>query len=213
MEYKIKKQIGQGTFGIVEEATDENGDSCAIKTLNLGAFTKEQAGDLKKRFEREVRYQAQIDHPNVVEIIGHNLEDKKPWFVMPLADGSLKDDLEADRTLGGNPQKALFDILSGLEALHNKGFKHRDLKPLNSFAPQTPERPIQYQWGGLFVRADNLRFFMDSILVAVRGQNVVFRWSRMPAIYKGVCRLTRLCSPGPPSWKNSTSTRRFRSLP
>lgn len=131
MEYSIKKQIGQGTFGIVEEATDEDGNPCAIKTLNLDAFTKEQVGDLKKRFEREVRYQAQIDHPNVVEIIGHNLDDKKPWFVMPLADGSLKDDLEADRTLGGNPQKALFDILSGLEALHNKGFKHRDLKPAN----------------------------------------------------------------------------------
>jgi serine/threonine protein kinase len=56
VEYKIQKQIGQGTFGIVEEATDEDGEPCAIKTLNLNAFTKEQSGDLKKRFEREVRY-------------------------------------------------------------------------------------------------------------------------------------------------------------
>ena len=50
---------------------------------------------------------------------------------MPLAVGSLADDIEADRTLGGNPKIPLLDILAGLEALHNKGFCHRDLKPAN----------------------------------------------------------------------------------
>ncbi len=50
---------------------------------------------------------------------------------MPLADCTLEDELEADNTLGGDPRKALFDILAGLETLHSEGFVHRDLKPSN----------------------------------------------------------------------------------
>ncbi len=86
---------------------------------------------LFRRFEREVRYQQMVDHPNVVPVLAHNLTAKPPSFVMPLAAGSLKDDLEADRTLCGAPKKPLFDILAGLEALHRRGLRHRDLKPAN----------------------------------------------------------------------------------
>lgn len=86
---------------------------------------------LIKRFEREVRYQQQVEHPNVVHVLDANLADDPPWFVMPLADGSLKDDLEVDHTLGGDPKRPLFDILAGLEALHQIGLRHRDLKPAN----------------------------------------------------------------------------------
>ena len=50
---------------------------------------------------------------------------------MPRASGSLKDDLTADHTLGGAPRNPLFEILAGLEALHQLGLRHRDLKPAN----------------------------------------------------------------------------------
>jgi serine/threonine protein kinase len=50
---------------------------------------------------------------------------------MELASGTLQEDLINDRSLGGNPGKALFDILSGLEAIHDMGIVHRDLKPVN----------------------------------------------------------------------------------
>ena len=50
---------------------------------------------------------------------------------MPLASGSLADEIGTDRTLGGDPRKPLFDILAGLEAVHDGGFSHRDLKPAN----------------------------------------------------------------------------------
>ena len=43
----------------------------------------------------------------------------------------MADELILDRTLGGQPEKALFDILAGLEEVHTKGFVHRDLKPQN----------------------------------------------------------------------------------
>ena len=131
MQYTLVKEIGRGGFGIVHEVTGEDGNKYAYKILNPAAFQQQDHAMLVRRFEREVRYQQMVDHPNVVPVIEHNLTANPPWFVMPLAAGSLKDDLEADRTLGGTPKKPLFDILAGLEALHQRGLRHRDLKPAN----------------------------------------------------------------------------------
>jgi len=63
---------------------------------------------------------------------------------MPLSAGSLKDDLEADRTLGGAPKKPLFDILAGLEALHRIGLRHRDLKPANVLKFPQADGSVRY---------------------------------------------------------------------
>lgn len=127
--YKIIREIGRGGFGVVEEVRDEKGRSFACKTLEYpnGASKKE----MKARFEREVKYQSTIDHPNVISILDSNLDDDPPWFIMPLAEGSLLSDLRADRTLGGAPRKPIFDMLAGLEEIHRVGYKHRDLSPGN----------------------------------------------------------------------------------
>lgn len=131
MNYTVGGEIGRGGFGIVFQATGDDGQSYAVKKLNPAAFQQQDHAMLIKRFEREVRYQQQVDHPNVVPVVDAFLGDTPPWFVMPLASGSLKDDLEADHTLCGDPKRPLFDILAGLEALHQVGLRHRDLKPAN----------------------------------------------------------------------------------
>lgn len=131
VQYHLGEEKGRGGFGIVYSVTDEDGHPYALKQLNPAAFQQQDHAMLVKRFEREVRYQQQVDHPNVVRVLDANLAANPPWFVMPLAAGSLKDDLEADHTLGGDPKRPLFDILAGLEALHQVGLRHRDLKPAN----------------------------------------------------------------------------------
>lgn len=128
MIYTQGAEIGRGGFGIVYQVTDSQGKVFALKCLNTAALP---GPETLRRFEREVRYQKLVDHPNVVPVLEDDLSATPPWFVMPLAECSLKDDLEADRTLGGQPRKVLFDILSGLEALHQRGLFHRDLKPAN----------------------------------------------------------------------------------
>ena len=102
------------------------------------------AQELRARFEREVRYQVQIEHPNVVRICDYDLEADPPWFVMDLANCSLADELKVDRTMGGDPRQPLFDILSGLEAIHEKGYKHRDLKPANVLKFASKEGTVRY---------------------------------------------------------------------
>lgn len=128
--YTTVREIGRGGFGVVEEVQNQKSKKrFACKTLVYPNGASK--ADMKARFEREIKYQQTISHPNVVPIVESNLEDDPPWFIMPLADGSLLSDIRADRTLGGDPRKALFDMLAGLEEIHRVGYKHRDLSPGN----------------------------------------------------------------------------------
>jgi len=145
MKFVKGKEIGRGGFGIVSIARGDDGNDYALKELNTAAFGAADEAMLAKRFEREVRYQEQIVHPNVVSIVEHNLNDSPPWFAMPLAIGNLADEIQHDRTLGGEPQAPLFDILAGLEALHAQGFYHRDLKPANVLKFQTEDGGFVYR--------------------------------------------------------------------
>lgn len=130
--YHTVREIGRGGFGVVDEVETDKGEKFALKTLAYpGNASSADKADLRARFEREVKYQGAIDHRHVVPIIGKNLKDDPPWFVMPLAEGSLQKELRDDRTLGGNPKKAIFDLLAGLEEVHRLGHKHRDLSPGN----------------------------------------------------------------------------------
>jgi serine/threonine protein kinase len=133
MSYTEIREIGQGGFARVLLVEDADKKQFAKKIYNPQKLVIDAVGDehLKKRFKREVKYQSTLDHQNIVPIIEHFLEDDKPSFIMPLAECTLKDDLISDSTLGGDPRKALFDILAGLEVLHSEGFVHRDLKPAN----------------------------------------------------------------------------------
>lgn len=144
MTYETIGEIGRGSFGLVELVADENGQVWARKTFvppNLPDVTNDE---MRSRFEREVRYQSQINNPNVVQIHDFDLEADPPWFVMERAECSLADELKKDRTLGGDPRKPLFDILAGLEAIHEKGYKHRDLKPANVLKFVSDDGTIRY---------------------------------------------------------------------
>ena len=145
LSYDKLEEIGRGGFGIVYKVRSADGQELALKELNVAAVGAGQEDDLRRRFEREVRYQHGIDHPNVVPISDFNLKDDPPWFVMPLAKGSFADELQRDRHLGGDPRKPLFDILSGIEALHKHAFCHRDLKPANVLCFETSSGEIVYK--------------------------------------------------------------------
>jgi serine/threonine protein kinase len=145
MKYTLVEKIGEGGFGIVEKVKDSKGQLFARKTFHINnplQFDRSARDNLKKRFIRETKIQYQISHRNIVRVIEANLDADPPYYIMPLAEGTLADDWENDKSLNGNYMAALMDILAGLEALHNMGFNHRDLKPSNvlSFLDQGGEK-------------------------------------------------------------------------
>ncbi|WP_394662619.1 serine/threonine-protein kinase [uncultured Sphingomonas sp.] len=127
----VVRKLGAGGFGDVYEVITSDGLRVAQKVFRPSADSNVDNDDLKARFRREIKYQGNINSPNVVRIISSNLENDPPYFNMELGVGSLADELALDRTLSANPNKALFDILAGLDVLHSLGFSHRDLKPHN----------------------------------------------------------------------------------
>lgn len=138
MEFTKIKELGRGGFGRVFEVSASDGKRYALKEFEPNEELKLMINrgdlaidDLKRRFLKEVKYQSKINSENVVKIFHFNLEGDVPWYLMELGLGTLKDDLESDHTFGGNPKKALFDILAGLEAIHDLDIVHRDLKPVN----------------------------------------------------------------------------------
>jgi eukaryotic-like serine/threonine-protein kinase len=128
--------IGSGGFGVVREAmrldADGNevpGEPYAIKQLKPEWVNDDEA---LHRFKREVRLLQEMDHPHVLPVIARNLSDSPPWFVMPRATGSLKDEIRSGRA--GDVAWATVEYRKVIQAVayaHDMGILHRDLKPQN----------------------------------------------------------------------------------
>ncbi len=134
--YSILRRIGAGAMGTVYEARADGGaGSIAIKLLD----TREgkDAAERRARFLREAEICARLDHPNIVRVLDHGIDEatSTPYLVMPLLAGEdLGALLQRVRALEPDVAAALFvQACRGVEAAHAAGVVHRDLKPSNLF--------------------------------------------------------------------------------
>ncbi|NUU23054.1 MAG: serine/threonine protein kinase, partial [Streptomycetaceae bacterium] len=133
--YRLRERLGRGGMGTVWGALDEVLDrQVAVKELRVPAHVDdEERGTLCARMLREARAAARIDHPNVVTIFDVVAEDGRPWIVMELVRGlSLAQEIEKDGPLPpGQVAEMGLRLLSALDAAHEAGVLHRDVKPAN----------------------------------------------------------------------------------
>jgi eukaryotic-like serine/threonine-protein kinase len=130
-EYQITHLLGEGGMGVVYAGTHpEIGKRVAIKVLAPHAA---QDPDLIRRFKEEARAVNKIRHPNIIDIFAFNqLPDGRHYFVMEYLDGeSLTARLERGSMEFTEMRRLLGQICSALEAAHEAGVVHRDLKPDN----------------------------------------------------------------------------------
>ncbi|HET6348603.1 MAG TPA: protein kinase [Candidatus Krumholzibacteria bacterium] len=128
--YEILSPLGAGGMGEVYRARDTRlGREVAIKSLPADFA---QDAERLARFEREARLLATLNHPNIAGI--HGLEDVggTRYLVLEFVDGET---LAARIARGAMPLDETLEIAgqiaSGVEAAHESGVIHRDLKPGN----------------------------------------------------------------------------------
>ena len=130
--YRIERLLGQGGMGEVYEAEQlEHGRRLALKVVS-GRLA--DSAD-RSRFLREGRLAASVNHPNSVYIFGAEEIEGSPVILMELlSGGTLKDRVENDGPLPpAEAVDAILQVISGLDAAHQAGVLHRDVKPSNCF--------------------------------------------------------------------------------
>ncbi len=128
--YRIERELGRGGMGVVLLATDTALDrAVAIKSLPEGL-----AGDADRlaRFEREARTLAQLHHPNIAGIFGVEERGGARYLVLEYVEGeTLADRLDRGPMPLADAIEVAEQVALGVEAAHEAGVIHRDLKPGN----------------------------------------------------------------------------------
>jgi serine/threonine protein kinase len=138
--YRIEGVAGRGGMGIVYRATQlALGRVDAFKVL-----PPELADDpgFRDRFERETRIAASLQHPNIVPIHYAGEEGGRLFIAMRFVDGrdvrevlALEGPLEPARAA-----RLVLQVASALDAAHEHGLVHRDIKPGNILVTGSPGR-------------------------------------------------------------------------
>lgn len=124
-QFKVLEKIGRGGMGVVLRVQDLT----EIKIVALKYCPSPDRLD-QRRFGREVRIMAAIDHAHVMPVLYYNDEHDPPYFTMPIAGGSLAD--EVDSNMPTESALQIFkEVCLGVQAIHGSGATHRDLKPEN----------------------------------------------------------------------------------
>ncbi|CAH0549237.1 unnamed protein product [Brassicogethes aeneus] len=149
-QYKLMDSIGQGSYGIVKLAYNEEDDThYAMKILSkkkllkkAGIFgrlppRKEKTGNIAHpvhKVYREIAILKKLDHPNVVklvEVLDDPVEDHL-YLVFELLERGQVLEVPTDKPLLEEEAWAYFrDVILGIEYLHYQRIIHRDIKPAN----------------------------------------------------------------------------------
>ncbi|HAM16432.1 MAG TPA: hypothetical protein DCP91_11390 [Eggerthellaceae bacterium] len=134
--YELRGELGRGAMARVWRAWDPNLErEVAIKEPLFDPRLDENVlAEMGRRFVKEGKAAAKLNHPNIVTIFAADVYDGRPAIVMELVDGAtLSDMLERGALAPEDALNVMDQLLDAVGYAHGKGVVHRDIKPDNVF--------------------------------------------------------------------------------
>jgi serine/threonine protein kinase len=129
--YRLGRAVGRGSMGTVFRAERlDDGAEVAVKLVHDDLV---RDAEVRARFEREIETTAAFDHPGIVGVLDHGVDDGTMFLVMEFLRGRTLSQVAAQEAPLPPARVARLgcQMADALSAAHRAGLVHRDLKPEN----------------------------------------------------------------------------------
>ena len=145
--YTLVRRIGEGGMGVVYECTQDGSTQAVALKLLRPELAQNDA--YRHRFQHEVRAAGEVGHPGLVPIVAAGEADGYHYLAMPfVGTRTLKAVIRADSRVSLGQTLAIAERLgSALDAIHERGLVHRDIKSSNILLTDADGAPMLSDFG------------------------------------------------------------------